>query len=72
MNRSTNNTRYSASGIGRNVCRVFSETAAFESYGVKHERKGQKNRLTSSGFALFVYPEGTKSHNEGRVSTPAR
>ena len=35
MNRSTNNTTYSASGIGRNICRVFSETAAFESYGVK-------------------------------------
>ena len=34
MNRSTNNTRYSASGIGRKLCTVLSETAAFESYGV--------------------------------------
>ena len=45
MNRSTNNTRYSASGIGRKVCRVFSETAVFESYGVKHERKSQYARI---------------------------
>ena len=28
----TNNTRYSASDKGRNLCRVFSETAAFGSY----------------------------------------
>ena len=35
MNRSTNNTTYSASGIGRSVCRIFSDTTAFESYGVK-------------------------------------
>ena len=34
INPSTNNTTYSGSSIGRNVCRVFSETAAFESYGV--------------------------------------
>ena len=26
---------------GGKICRVFSETAAFESYGVKHERKSQ-------------------------------
>ena len=29
INRSTNNTAYSGSGIGRNICEVFSETAAF-------------------------------------------
>ena len=47
MNRSTNNTTYSASGIGRKICGVFSETAAFRSYGVKHERK--TNMLKSVG-----------------------
>ena len=41
FNCSTNNTTYSASGIGRKICRVFSETAAFGSYGMKHERKSQ-------------------------------
>ena len=48
INRSTNATTYSASDKGRNICGVFSETAAFGSYGVKHERE---RRLTSSGSA---------------------
>ena len=39
INRSTINTMYSASDKGPKICRMFSETAAFESYGVKHERK---------------------------------
>ena len=37
INRSTNDTTYSASDKGRKVRGVFSETAAFGSYGVKHE-----------------------------------
>ena len=41
INRYTNNTTYSASGIGRIKGGVFSETAAFEIYGVKHERRSQ-------------------------------
>ena len=41
INRSTNNTTYSASDKGRKICGVFSETAAFGSYGVKNERKSQ-------------------------------
>ena len=35
INCSTNNTTYSASDKGRKICRIFSETAAFGSYGVK-------------------------------------
>ena len=41
INCSTNNTTYSASNKGRKTNGVFSETAAFGSYGVKHERKIQ-------------------------------
>ena len=59
-----NKTTYSASGIGQKVCGVLSETAGFESYGVKYKR-------TSSGSASSVYLEGIRSHNDGRVSTPA-
>ena len=74
INRSTNNTTYSASDKGRKLCRLFSETAAFESYGVKHERKRQNanyNRLTSSGSACSAYLERIRSHNERSVSTAA-
>ena len=35
MNRPTNNTTYSASDKRRKICRIFSETTAFESHGVK-------------------------------------
>ena len=61
---------FSVGYIDRNLCRVFSETAAaFESYGVKHERKSM---LVEQGpLPLTVYLEATRSHNEGRVSTPA-
>ena len=59
-----NKTTYSASGIGQKVCGVLSETAGFESYGVKYKR-------TSSGSASSVYLEGIRSHNDGRISTPA-
>ena len=41
INRSTNNTTYSTSNKGQNMCRVFSETAVFGSYCMKHERKSQ-------------------------------
>ena len=41
INRSTNDSTYSASDKGRNICGGFSETAAFWSYGMKHERKRQ-------------------------------
>ena len=76
MNHSTNSTRYSASGIGQRVWRLwgFAETAVLESYSMKHKRKNQYanwNRHSSSGFTLSLYLEGTRSHNEGRVSTPA-
>ena len=35
INSTAKDTTYSASGIRQNVCGVFSETAAFKSYGVK-------------------------------------
>ena len=41
INRSTNNSTYSASGIGRKIGGVFSETVAFGSYSVKDGRKSQ-------------------------------
>ena len=59
--------------IGRKRIRsVFSQTDVFESYGVKHKRKSQYVRLTLSGSACSVHLEGTRSHNNGRVSTPSR
>ena len=65
INRSTNDTTYSSSDSawhkGRKICGAFSESAAF---GVKKERKRQYANLG-------VYLEGTRSHSEGRVSTPA-
>ena len=64
LHRSTSKTTYSASGIGQKVCGVFSETAGFESYGVMQKR-------TSSVSTCSVYLEGIRSHNDGRVSTPA-
>ena len=39
--RVQNEHTYSAADGGQKICRVFSETAAFESDGVKHERKSQ-------------------------------
>ena len=59
INRSTNDITYSASD--KIICGVLSETTAFGSYGV-HAR---------AGSACSVYLEGTRSHREGRVSTPA-
>ena len=44
----------------------FRITAAFKSYDVK-----SKPRLTSTASARSVYLAGTRSHNEGHVSTPA-
>ena len=46
INHSTNNTTYSVSDKGRKICRVFIETAAFESYGVKHEQKSHMQITT--------------------------
>ena len=66
MNRSTNFTTYSVSGIGRIICSVFSETAVFESYDVKHKRKwkyANYNWLTSTAFCLFAYRRASGSYN---------
>ena len=47
LHRFTNNTTYSASGIGQKVCGVFSATAGFESYGVKQRIALSKQTLSS-------------------------
>ena len=50
----------------------FRKSAAFKSYGVKTKSRSQYanyHRPTSTGSARSVYLEGTRSHNEGRVST---
>ena len=47
---------YSAADGGQKICRVFSETAAFESDGVKHERKSQyanKHVHIASGYCWY-------------------
>ena len=52
----------------------FRKSAAFKSYRVKTKSTSQYanyHRHTSTGSARSVYLEGTRSHNEGRVSTHA-
>ena len=70
MNRSINNTAYSASDIGRKMWGFLCNCCIREVYSVKHEQI-RYNGLTSSGSACSVYLEGTRSHNEGHISTPA-
>ena len=53
---SKNEHTYSAADGGQKICRVFSETAAFESDGVKHERKSQyanKHVHIASGYCWY-------------------
>ena len=47
------------------ICGVFSETAAFWSYGLK-------NRLTSSGSVCSVYLEGTRIKSQRRACINSR
>ena len=52
----------------------FPETTVFERYAVKTSEKANLHDhtgLTQTGSACSVYLEGTRSHNEWRVSTPA-
>ena len=49
------NDTHSAADGGQKICRVFSETAVFESDGVKHERKSQyANKRTYRKRLLLV------------------
>ena len=50
--RVQNEHTYSAADGGQKICRVFSETAAFESDGVKHERKS----IFSVCVCVCVFP----------------
>ena len=55
--RVQNEHTYSAADGGQKICRVFSETAAFESDGVKHERKSQyanKHVHIASGYCWYI------------------
>ena len=40
-NRPTNDTTYLTGNEGQNICGIFSETAAFVSYGVKQKLKSR-------------------------------
>ena len=72
MNHST---RYSALGIGRKVHRIFSETTAFESYGVKTKWASQCVFIglayLSTRCTCSAYLGGTRGCNAGRVPTLA-
>ena len=52
--RVQNEHTYSAADGGQKICRVFSETAAFESDAVKHERKSQLQISTYRKRLLLV------------------